>query len=59
MIYFQILSQLEDNFIYPRVVGNSVGLPGIWVILSIFVFGDFLGFLEWLLQYLARHVYIH
>ncbi len=43
MIYFQILSQLEDNFIYPRVVGNSVGLPGIWVILSIFVFGDFFG----------------
>lgn len=29
MVYFQILSQLEDNFIYPRVVGNSVGLPGI------------------------------
>lgn len=43
MIYFQILSQLEDNFIYPKVVGNSVGLPGIWVILSIFVFGDFFG----------------
>lgn len=43
MIYFQVLSQLEDNFIYPKVVGNSVGLPGIWVILSIFVFGDFFG----------------
>lgn len=43
MIYFQILSQLEDNFIYPKVVGNSVGLPGIWVILSILVFGDFFG----------------
>lgn len=43
MVYFQILSQLEDNFIYPRVVGNSVGLPGIWVILSIFVFGDLFG----------------
>lgn len=43
MVYFQILSQLEDNFIYPRVVGNSVGLPGIWVLLSIFVFGDLFG----------------
>lgn len=43
MIYFQILSQIEDNFIYPRVVGSSVGLPGIWVILSIFVFGDLFG----------------
>lgn len=43
MIYFQILSQLEDNFIYPKVVGNSVGLPGIWVLLSIFIFGDLFG----------------
>lgn len=43
MIYFQVLSQLEDNFIYPRVVGSSVGLPGIWVLLSIFVFGDLFG----------------
>ena len=43
VVYFQILSQIEDNFIYPKVVGNSVGLPGIWVLLSIFVFGDLLG----------------
>lgn len=43
MVYFQVLSQIEDNFIYPRVVGNSVGLPGIWVLLSIFVFGDLFG----------------
>ena len=40
MIYFQILSQLEDNLIYPKVVGQSVGLPGIWVLLSILAFGD-------------------
>lgn len=43
IIYFQILSQIEDNFIYPKVVGNSVGLPGIWVLLSIFAFGDLFG----------------
>lgn len=43
MVYFQILSQIEDNFIYPKVVGSSVGLPGIWVLLSIFVFGDLFG----------------
>lgn len=43
MIYFQFLSQIEDNFIYPRVVGSSVGLPGIWVLLSILVFGDLFG----------------
>lgn len=43
MVYFQILSQIEDNFIYPRVVGGTVGLPGIWVLLSIFIFGDLFG----------------
>lgn len=42
-VFFQVLSQLEDNYIYPKVVGNSVGLPGIWVILSIFVLGDVFG----------------
>lgn len=43
MIYFQLLSQLEDNLIYPRVVGKSVGLPGLWVMLSIFILGDLFG----------------
>lgn len=43
MIYFQVLSQFEDNFIYPKVVGESVGLPGIWVLLSILAFGDLFG----------------
>ena len=43
MVYFQIVQQFEINLIYPRVVGNSVGLPGIWVLLSIVVFGGLLG----------------
>ena len=43
IVYFQVLSQIEDNLIYPRVVGSSVGLPGIWVLLSIFAFGDLFG----------------
>ena len=43
MVYFQIVQQFENNLIYPRVVGNSVGLPGIWVLLSIVVFGGLLG----------------
>lgn len=45
IVYYQILSQIEDNYIYPKVVGNSVGLPGLWVLLSIFVFGDLFGFI--------------
>lgn len=45
IIFYQVLSYFEDNVIYPRVVGNSVGLPGLWVLLSIFVFGDLWGIL--------------
>lgn len=43
IIFYQVMSQFEDNVIYPRVVGNSVGLPGLWVLLSIFVFGSMFG----------------
>lgn len=43
VIFFQCLQQFEGNVIYPRVVGNSVGLPGIWVLLSIVVFGGMWG----------------
>lgn len=42
-VFFQVLSQFEDNYIYPKIVGNSVGLPGLWVILSILVLGDLFG----------------
>ena len=39
LIFFIILQQTENNVIYPRVVGNSVGLPGIVVLLAISVGG--------------------
>ncbi|MEG0520491.1 MAG: AI-2E family transporter, partial [Erysipelotrichaceae bacterium] len=45
VVFYQLMQQFEDNVIYPRVVGNSVGLPGLWVLLSIFVFGDLFGIL--------------
>ncbi len=32
VVLFLVLQQLEGNLIYPRVVGSSVGLPGIWVL---------------------------
>lgn len=35
ILFFIILQQLEGNFIYPRVVGKSVGLPGILVFISV------------------------
>jgi predicted PurR-regulated permease PerM len=40
---FLVLQQLENNLIYPRVVGTSIGLPGMWVLLAVAVGGEFLG----------------
>lgn len=44
-IFYQLMQQFENNVIYPRVVGNSVGLPGVWVLISILAFGSVLGVL--------------
>lgn len=33
VVLFCILQQLENNLIYPRVVGTSVGLPAMWVMM--------------------------
>lgn len=35
LVFFIILQQLENNLIYPRVVGKQVGLPGVWVIIAV------------------------
>ena len=43
LVFILILQQLEGNLIYPRVVGNSIGLPGIWVLTAITVGGGVLG----------------
>lgn len=38
-----VLQQIESNIIYPRVVGNKVGLPSIWVMVSVSLFGALAG----------------
>lgn len=43
VIMFLILQQVEGNLIYPKVVGNSVGLPAIWVLLAVSVGGSMFG----------------
>lgn len=43
VIMFLIIQQLEGNLIYPRVVGNSVGLPSIWVLAAVSVGGSMFG----------------
>ncbi len=40
---FLVLQQLEGNLIYPRVVGTSVGLPGMWVLVAVTVGGELMG----------------
>jgi len=43
LIFVLILQQLEGNLIYPKVVGQSIGLPGIWVLTAITIGGGVLG----------------
>ena len=37
------LQQLEGNLVYPRVVGSSIGLPGVWVLAAVTVGGGVMG----------------
>ena len=43
LVFILILQQTENNFIYPRVVGSSIGLPGIWVLAAITIGGGLCG----------------
>ena len=43
IIFLVILQQIEGNFIYPKVVGSSIGLPGIWVLAAVAVGGSLFG----------------
>ena len=49
LLFIIILQQLEGNLIYPRVVGSSIGLPGIWVLVAVTVGGGLLGIFGMLL----------
>ena len=43
VVMFLVLQQIENNLIYPRVVGTSIGLPGMWVLLAVAIGGEFMG----------------
>ena len=43
VITFFVLQQIEGNLIYPHVVGNSVGLPSIWVLAAVTIGGSLMG----------------
>ncbi|MDE6232785.1 MAG: AI-2E family transporter, partial [Lachnospiraceae bacterium] len=43
VVFLVILQQFEDQIIYPKVVGSSIGLPGIWVFAAVIVGGGLFG----------------
>ena len=49
LVFIVVLQQLEGNLIYPKVVGSSIGLPGIWVLAAVTVGGGILGIFGMLL----------
>lgn len=49
LIFLVVLQQIEGNLIYPRTVGSSLGLPGIWVLAAVTLGGGVMGILGMLL----------
>lgn len=49
LVFIAVLQQLEGNLIYPRVVGTSIGLPGIWVLAAVTLGGGISGIFGMLL----------
>lgn len=43
VVMFLIIQQVENNLIYPKVVGTSIGLPGMWVLVAVSIGGKTMG----------------
>lgn len=50
LLMFLVVQQIEGNLIYPKVVGTSIGLSGMWVIVAISIGGDLFGVVGMLLM---------
>ena len=50
VLMFLVVQQIEGNLIYPKVVGNSIGLSGMWVIAAISIGGDLFGIVGMMLM---------
>jgi len=50
LIMFLVLQQIEGNLIYPKVVGTSIGLPGMWVLVAVTVGGGIMGIMGMLVM---------
>lgn len=43
VVLFMVLQMIENNLIYPKVVGTSIGLPGMWVLIAVAFGGELMG----------------
>lgn len=43
IVFIVVLQQIEGNLIYPHIVGNSLHLPGIWVLAAVSIGGGMMG----------------
>jgi predicted PurR-regulated permease PerM len=50
LVMFLILQQIEGNLIYPKVVGTSIGLPGMWVLAAVTIGGEIMGIMGMLVM---------
>ena len=49
LIFIIVLQQTDGNLVYPKIVGSSIGLPGIWVLAAVTVGGGIMGILGMLI----------
>ncbi len=49
VVLFLVLQQLEGNIVYPRVMGNAIGLPSLWVLFAVVLGEGLMGILGMLL----------
>lgn len=45
LIVFFVVQQFDNNFTYPKIVGNAVGLPALWALIAVLVGGSISGFI--------------
>ena len=50
LVLFLVLQQIEGNLIYPKVVGTSIGLPGMWVLVAVGVGSELMGIMGMLVM---------
>ena len=43
VVFLLVLQQIEGNLVFPRVVGSSIGLPGVWVLAAVTLGGGVMG----------------